>query len=129
MAKKPLPRETTPLHSLGDLLRQRGMSVREPAATPPPAPAPVPEPALDLTRAGKLIVRRERKGHGGKTVTVVDGLALPQAKLDELARAMRKALGCGSWVEDGRIVLQGDRPDAALTWLTRRGAKQVVRGN
>jgi translation initiation factor 1 len=60
---------------------------------------------------------------------VVDGLAGSPAALDAMARAMRKALGCGSWVEDGRVVLQGDRPDAAAAWLTRNGARQLTRGN
>lgn len=135
MAKKPLPQDAPALGSLGDLLRQRGVAVQQPAAvdaTPPAAPAPATAPPSggpDLSRAGRVIVRRQRKGHGGKTVTVVDGLALPAAQLEALARAMRKALGCGSWVDAGRVVLQGDRPDAAAAWLTRSGAKQVVRGN
>ena len=130
MAKKPIPADPAPaLGSLGDLLRDRGVSVAAPSSAPaPPTTTPVPG-GLDLSRAGKLIVRRERKGHGGKTVTVVDGLAGSPAALDALARAMRKALGCGSWVEDGRVVLQGDRPDAAAAWLTRNGARQVARSN
>jgi len=130
MAKKPVPADPAPaLGSLGDLLRDRGVSVAAPSASPAPSPTTPTPGGLDLSRAGKLIVRRERKGHGGKTVTVVDGLAGSPASLDALARALRKALGCGSWVEDGRVVLQGDRPDAAAAWLTRNGARQVTRGN
>ena len=130
MAKKPVPADPAPaLGSLGDLLRDRGVSVAAPSAAPAPPPQTPAPGGLDLSRAGKLIVRRERKGHGGKTVTVVDGLAGSPAALDALARALRKALGCGSWVEDGRVVLQGDRPDAAAAWLTRNGARQVTRGN
>jgi translation initiation factor 1 len=131
MTKKPLPADPAPaLGSLGDLLRDRGVSVAAPSTAPAPGPpAPTAPGGLDLSRAGTLIVRRERKGHGGKTVTVVDGLAGSPAALDALARAMRKALGCGSWVEDGRVVLQGDRPVAAAAWLTRNGARQVTRGN
>ena len=132
MAKKPLPDAAPALGSLGDLLRQRGVSIAD--AAPPPEPSPAPPQAtvggeLDLARAGKLVVRRERKGHGGKAVTVVDGLALPAARLEALARAMRKALGCGAWIDGARVVLQGDRPDAAAAWLTRHGARQVTRGN
>lgn len=111
------------LNSLGEALRARGIEVRARAA-----PAP-PRGEADLSRSGKVVVRRERKGHGGKTVTVVEGLALPPAELDAMARRMRKALGCGSWVEDGRVVLQGDRAPAAETWLRANGAPRVVRGN
>jgi translation initiation factor 1 len=129
MAKKPLPDDAPALGSLADLLRQRGVTVAQPATPPAAEPAAPSGGGTDLARAGKLVVRRERKGHGGKTVTVIDGLSATPGALDELARAMRKALGCGSWIEDGRIVLQGDRPDAAVTWLMRRGARQVTRGN
>lgn len=136
MAKpKPPPAGATvprALGSLGDLLRQRGVAASDAQAPPPPpvaATAPPPAGGPDLTRVGKLVVRRERKGHGGKTVTVVDGLGLPPAELDAVARAMRKALGCGSWADEGRVVLQGDRPDAAAAWLAGAGARQVTRGN
>jgi translation initiation factor 1 len=133
MAKKnppPVGEVPTPaLSTLGDLLRQRGVSVADPSPTAPVAAVPAAGGALDLSAARKLVVRRERKGHGGKTVTVIDGLSLPAAAVDALARAMRKALGCGSWVEDGRVVLQGDRAVTATAWLTRHGARQVTRGN
>lgn len=115
--------------TLGDLLRQRGVAVNEPAAPSAAAPAPAVRDGFDFTSARALVVRRERKGHGGKTVTVVDGLALSPAAAEALARAMRKALGCGSWVDAGRVVLQGDRAAAAAAWLARHGARQVTRGN
>jgi len=127
MSKKPPSAgeaEGPRLNSLAEALRARGLTVSEtapPVASPPPA-------AGDLSRSAKIVVRRERKGHGGKTVTVIEGVALPAARLDEVARRMRKALGCGSWVEDGRIVLQGDRAPAAEAWLRAAGAARVVRG-
>ena len=112
------------LNTLGDALRARGIEVRQVA----PAPAPKRGEA-DLSRSAKVVVRRQRKGHGGKTVTVVEGVILPAASLELLAQQMRKALGCGSWVEEGHIVLQGDRAPAAEAWLRQHGAPHVVRGN
>lgn len=131
MANKKLPPvgEAPPLSTLGDLLRQRGVAVADPSPPAPVVAGPAAGGVVDLSAARNLVVRRERKGHGGKTVTVIDGLSLPAATVEALARAMRKALGCGSWVEEGRIVLQGDRAVAATAWLTRHGARQVTRGN
>ena len=131
MAKKPPPADPAPaLQSFGALLRERGVAVGEaPTTAAPPAVAPVAGDPLDLSAAGALVVRRERKGHGGKTVTVVDGLRLPPARLEALARAMRKALGCGSWTDAGRVALQGDRVEQAAAWLQRHGARRVTRGN
>lgn len=117
--------------SLGELLRQRGVPV---AGEEPGAPSTPPQPAVEpgqpeLSRGAKIVVRHERKGHGGKTVTVIDGLGLSLAQLEAVARQMRKALGCGSWVDGGRVLLQGDFAQSAEAWLRRHGAARVVRGN
>ncbi|MCF7936479.1 MAG: translation initiation factor [Synergistales bacterium] len=82
----------------------------------------------DLTAVGKAVVRKEKKGRRGKTVTLVrlDGIAA--SKLEPLARRMRKGLGCGSWVEEGYIVLQGDLTERAAAWLEAEGVHAVSRG-
>src|SRR5262245_61740694 len=88
--------------SLRDLLAARGVTV---APATPPAPAPGD---VDLSRAAKVVLRRERKGRGGKTATVVAGLGLRPRELDRVARELKRALGCGATVEDDAIVVQGD---------------------
>ncbi|MBM4279287.1 MAG: translation initiation factor [Deltaproteobacteria bacterium] len=75
----------------------------------------------------KVVVRHERKGHGGKTVTVVSGIA-PAAR-DALCGALKKALGCGARVEGDDVVLQGELVDRAIAFLQARGAKKLVRGS
>ncbi|HEY4221015.1 MAG TPA: translation initiation factor [Myxococcota bacterium] len=75
----------------------------------------------------KVVVRMERKGHGGKTVTVVSGVA-PFA-LEGLCGDMKKALGVGARVEDGAIVLQGDLVPRAMAYLDKRGAGKVINGS
>ena len=54
--------------------------------------------------AGKIVIARERKGRGGKTATLVRGVALAGPALEAFAREMRQALGTGGGVEGG------DRP-------------------
>jgi translation initiation factor 1 len=75
----------------------------------------------------KVVVRHERKGHGGKTVTVVSGIA-PAAR-DALCGALKKALGCGARVEGDDVVLQGELVERAMAFLQARGAKRIVRGS
>ena len=78
----------------------------------------------------KAILHRESAGRGGRTVTVVD--VRPPLDSDaaaSLAKNMRKGLGCGSHVEGGKIILQGDIGDRAEAWLTKQGVKKIVRGN
>jgi translation initiation factor 1 len=113
--------------AMRDLLRARGFEASPAPAAAVPVPPKTPG-AIDLASQGKLVVRRERKGRGGKTVTLVQGLAPRPAEIEALARALRKALGIGSTAEDGEVVLQGDVADRAAAWLQAHGAKKVVRG-
>ncbi len=74
-------------------------------------------------------MRRARKGRGGKTATVVAGLGLPACDLDRLARALRRALGCGASVDGEHIVVQGDQAARVQAWLGAQGARRTVLGN
>jgi translation initiation factor 1 len=112
--------------TLGDLLRARGVPVGP--ADEPPAPPPAVDP-VDFGGATKIVVRREKKGRGGKTATVVEGIKLPPSGLERIARELKRALGCGATIEDGTIVVQGDMGTRIERWLTARGAKRVVVGN
>lgn len=97
------------------------------AVEPVAAPERVDPIAAQLAR--KTVVRKERKGRGGKTVTVVqfpDGAT--GDVLDALAKELRKALGTASHVEDGAVVVAGDIGDRVADWLTTRGATRIVRG-
>ena len=72
--------------SLGELLKARGVAV-SPAA--PTAPVSAGGAVVDLSRCGKLVLRRERKGRGGKTATVVEGLGLSASALERTLRTLR----------------------------------------
>lgn len=107
----------------------RALGTPPAGAAPAPAPAagePQPAargPALD----GKLVVRRELKGRGGKTVTRIRGLHARD--LPSLATTLKKKLGCGAVIEDGDLLLLGDLVDRAAEWLASQGATRVVKGN
>lgn len=123
--------ENEPSCLLGELLRERGLAPEEkPPAQVPAGTAAVEKsvPVPGLANAGKMVLRVQRKGMGGKTVTVLSCPALPHERMESLAKELRKALGCGSRVEDGDIVLQGDVAGRAARWLRDRGARQVVGG-
>lgn len=75
-------------------------------------------------RGLKASLRIERKGRRGKTVTLVSGLALRESALDELARKMKKAMGCGASIEERAVVvLQGDNRERLRLWLESRGVR------
>lgn len=66
-------------------------------------------------------LRLESKGRGGKSVTVVDSLPRNPAFVEELLRALKRALGTGGTAREGALELQGDRRDALRTLLAARG--------
>jgi translation initiation factor 1 len=78
---------------------------------------------------GRVDIRRETGGRGGKTVTVVDGfvgIGLPEK--ESLAKKMRAACGCGGTVKDGAIEIQGDQREKIAAILTDAGFRPVFAG-
>ena len=93
----------------------------EVAAAPPPAAKPSGRPSP--TRA---VVRMERAGRSGRTVTVVEKLELRPADLEAWLGDLKRALGCGGVVEGPALVLQGDTRERVGAWLEKRGVKKVT---
>ena len=73
------------------------------------------------------MLRREKKGRGGKVVTRLSGVS--EVAREDVAKQMKKGLGCGALVEGDDIILLGSLVDRAADWLEKQGAKKVVRGN
>lgn len=84
--------------------------------------------ALVPARPGKIVakLRMEKKGRGGKLVTVVDGLPNNQTFLKALCQELKRACGTGGAVADGTIELQGDLRDRARELLA--GKEFIVKG-
>lgn len=70
---------------------------------------------------GAVRVLRESKGRGGKTVTLVKGLALDAIALALLGKQLRSACGSGGTVKDGVIEIQGDHCDLVMEALKKQG--------
>ncbi len=56
----------------------------------------------------KLHTRIERKGRGGKTVTIISNFHGTEEALQKLAKELRQFCGTGGSVKNGEIILQGD---------------------
>jgi len=70
---------------------------------------------------GVARVSRQSKGRGGKTVTLVKGLALDPLALAALGKQLRTACGSGGTVKDGVIEIQGDHCELAMETLAKLG--------
>jgi translation initiation factor 1 len=63
----------------------------------------------------------EKKGRGGKTVTVVYGLPQNREFLKELSQELKRACGTGGTIIDDGVELQGDVRPRLRDVLERRG--------
>ena len=66
-------------------------------------------------------LRVEKKGRGGKLVTVIDGLPQNAIFLKDLSRELKQACGTGGTVLDHGVELQGDLRERVRVFLTKKG--------
>ena len=66
-------------------------------------------------------LRMEKKGRGGKMVTVVDGLPNKATFLKDLCQELKRVCGTGGAVLEGGIELQGDLRDRVRDLLRGKG--------
>jgi len=71
-------------------------------------------------------LRMEKKGRGGKTVTVIYGLPNNSEFLKSLCGELKRACGCGGATTDEGVELQGELRDRVRPFLEKKGF--VVKG-
>lgn len=76
----------------------------------------------------RAVVRYQRKGRGGKEVTIVEQLGLAPEQLDEWCRELKRSLGCGGNVEGGTLVFGGDQRARLPAMLEGRGVRRITLG-
>ena len=81
-----------------------------------------------LPKDQKLVVALEKKGRGGKQVTVVNGFIGKEDDLEALGKTLKTKCGVGGSVKDGQILIQGDQREKVTNILTALGYK-AKRGN
>jgi len=82
------------------------------------------------TKSGSndALIQLQRKGRGGKEVTVVTGLTLNGMEMLALLQELKSALGCGGTLKQQQLELQGNRIDAITSALNSRGIIAKVSG-
>lgn len=76
----------------------------------------------------QLYVKREKKGRGGKEVSIITGFVGNDDDLKELGKELKKSLGVGGSAKDGEIVIQGEHRDKIVEILTKKGYKTKKSG-
>ncbi|MFN5464693.1 MAG: translation initiation factor [Cyanobacteriota bacterium] len=96
----------------------RPESLARPAEATPSTPKPQQRVRVQRTKAGK----------GGKTVTLITGLELPEAEAQALLKQLKASAGTGGSLKQGVIELQGDQVSPALTALEKAGFRPKQAG-
>lgn len=74
-------------------------------------------------RKGKLNIMYERKGRGGKSVTIIYGFPedFPEEEIEQIGRNLKQRIGVGGSSRGGEILLQGDVRQKASELLRAEG--------
>jgi len=127
---RPAPALQNPFAALAGIeaLQNLPPAPEKPKPAQPAAPA---KPQPPRKNRGRLVLRRETKERGGKTVVVISGFAegVPGASavlIADLAKELKGKLGCGGTFDRQEITLQGDRAAQVAQLLEQIGF--AVRG-
>jgi translation initiation factor 1 len=120
----------SPFAALGALASgQRPAQPAPPVAAPPAQSAKNPAAAVPALQGNTPVrVGRERKGRGGKTVSIISGVMSRQAGQEALLKLLKGKLGTGGTLEDGAIIIQGDHRERIVEILNELGYKAKVAG-
>jgi len=116
-----------PFHNpFGALAKLAGVPAPEPASDPTPSPTTPPAAQAAGKTIPRVVVRMERKGRGGKEVTVLEQLNLAPIVRERWLKDLKASLGCGGVIEGNDIVLQGDHRKRLPAVLAKMGVKTVT---
>lgn len=112
---------------MAELLRRAGVAPEHTAPeAPPPEPMLATPAPIELKSCGKIVLRKEKKGRAGKTVTRVELADADDTTRKTLAGDLKRALGVGATVEGDDVIVQGDQRERTAAWLRERGARVVI---
>lgn len=86
-------------------------------------PCRCPKPKSLPPQEQTACIRREKKGRGGKQVTVIMELKLTPEDMKKLAKQLKQKCGTGGSIKDGNIEIQGDLREKVAAELQKMGYK------
>jgi len=87
--------------------------------------------AQTIKKPGKqgIRIRRESKGRGGKTVSIIDGLPLTEKEMKVLLKKLKAQLGTGGALKNRALEIQGEHHDKLMQLLENEGFQAKLSGS
>jgi len=76
----------------------------------------------------RVYVRLERKGRGGKSVTLIEGLQISAKDREALLKQLKTRLGTGGSLKNDLLEIQGDHRETIIVLLHEMGYKSKRAG-
>jgi len=84
-------------------------------------PAEVALQRAEVAAGQKVIVKLDRKGRGGKSVTLIAGLQMAPKEKETLLKQLKSRLGTGGALKEGALEIQGDHCSFVMEYLQSIG--------
>lgn len=94
-------------------------------APTPPSEESTNDKKMSKSKSDPVRVYIERKGRGGKTVTLIKGLSLAAPQLDDLCKKLKAKCGVGGKREGREIMIQGDQRKKVIDTMIKEGYTDV----
>ena len=78
--------------------------------------------------SGPCRMRLEKKGRGGKTVTIIYDIPMTLEEAQKLRQTLQAQLGCGGTFKNDTIELRGDLREKVQKYFQSKGMKLVSSG-
>jgi translation initiation factor 1 len=98
-----------------------GDTAPTPAPTSVPLPANPAAPIRTLQQNIPVLVWLDRKGRGGKSVSLIKQVMSPRAGKEALLKLLKTKLGTGGTLKEDAIEIQGDHRDQIVAILKELG--------
>jgi len=73
----------------------------------------------------RIRVHLEKKGRGGKSVSIVRGIQMTNAAMKEIEKKLKSKCGVGGSQKNGEIIIQGDHRNKIIELLKEMGANDI----
>nr|MBS0037137.1 translation initiation factor [Saprospiraceae bacterium] len=84
-----------------------------------------PDKSKEKKKDYPVRIKLEKKGRGGKIVSIVSGLKVNPDHLEDIAKDLKSKCGTGGTSKNGEIIIQGDHRDKMIEILLKKGYSNV----